>query len=371
MSVFELNNFRPNAELNNIQPQHTLTDKSPVVEIFSAMTRGMDTSKYGDKANKAYAYIKKLGEDANAGDGKAKVELNAITTLALSAPLLKRLQIFNFMANTINVAFNEEVRYKVYKLEGKGSNFQANQGDVAFKTSSWTNRTMSTKTISGGLVWNYREIATGNWDGHAVMQEQTLTEMYNKIFYDVIMALYNGVKNATGIKSFVEAAGVTRSSVVDMLKKIRRFGNVSITGDYSVVSQLNDFAGFKSDPTDTKANQLSEAVMEEIRRTGLLTTFNGVPIIELPNSYNLTSLNANSDFYETYLPEGLLFFMVAGTFSPLVVGWKGGLQSASGFSVETGNEMMRMDLEFGSTVISEYIPTLGLISDSNFAVDKA
>lgn len=370
MSVFELNNFRPNAELNGIQPQHKLTDKSPVVEIFSAMVRGMDTSKYGDKANKAYAYIKKLGADADAGDGRARVELNQITTIALQAPLLKRLEILKFMGNLLSVGYDEVLKYKVYELQGKGSNIQANQGDVAFKTSSWKTETMSTKTISGGMAVNYREISAGNLDGHAVLQEQTITEMYNKIFYDVMLALYNGVKNATGIKHFVEAAGVTRTSVVDMLKKIRRWGNVGISGDYSVVSQLNDFAGFKSDPTDTKANQLSEAVMEEIRRTGLLTTFLGHGIVEIPNAYDLTTLNTAADNYKTYLPEGLMLFMVAGELSPLQVGYRGGLTSMAGVDIVTGMHMQRFDIEWGTKFINQYAPTMGLISDSNYEVDK-
>ena len=368
MSVFELNNFQPNTQLNGLQPVNKLTEKSPIVEIFSAMINGKDTNKYGEKANKTYTYIKKLAENSLAGDGRAKVELNAIRTILLQTPLLKRLQLLSFMGNVISVGFNEEIRYKVYKIEGKGSNIQANQGDVAFKTASWNTRTMSTKTISGGMAINYRELATGNFDDQGILLEQTLTEMQNKIFYDIVSALYTGVKNASGIKHFVEAAGVTRASVVDMLKKIRRWGNVSISGDYSVVSQLNDFTGFKADPTDAKTTQLSQNVMDEILRTGLLTTFNGSPIVEIPNTYDLTSLNQAGNDYNLYLPEGLLFFLISGEKSPLQVGYKGGIQSMSGSDIVSGMEMQRMDIEWGTKVIDEYIPTMGLISDSNFAI---
>lgn len=370
MSVFELNNFRPNAELNGLKPQHALTEKSPVVEIFSAMVRGMDTNKYGEKANKAYNYIKKLAEDAQSGDGKAKVELNAITTIAIQAPLLKRLQLFNLMGNVINVGYNEELKYKVFKLEGKMSNIQANQGDVTFPVSSWTTRSMSTKTISGGLAVNYRQLAAGNFDGMGVAQEQVLTDMTNKIFYDVMTSLYSGIKNASGVKHFAEAAGISATSVKDTIKKVRRWGNVGIFGDYSVVSQLNDFVGFKADPTDSKANNLSETVMEEIRRTGLISTYNGTPIVEIPNAYNLTKLNTAGDNYETYLPEGLLFFLVSGELSPLQVGYKGGLQSAQGFDIVSGMEMTRFDIEWGTKLIDEYVPMIGLVSDSNFEVTK-
>lgn len=370
MSVFELNNFRPDGLTNNIKPSNIITAKSPIVEIFSAMTRGMDTNKYGEKGNKVQAYLKALGEKAQAGNGEAKVELNTITTFAIQAPLLQRLQLFNFMGNLMSVGYNEEIRYRVYKIEGKMSNIQANHGDVTFPTASYVTRTMGTKTISGGMAVDYREVATGNFDNIGLLQEQVITDMYNKIFYDVELALYNGAKDATGIKHFAENAGVTKASVDDMIKAIRRWGRVAISGDYSVVSQLNSFVGFKADSTDTKATVISDAVMEEIRKTGLLTTYNGTPIIEIPNTYNLTKLNAAGTDYETYLPEGLLHFLVSGERSPLQIGYKGGLTSMSGTDITTGTEMARFDIEWGTVIVPEYLPTMGLISDSNYAVEK-
>jgi len=346
--ILGLENFQPNVELNSITPQHTYTEKSPIVEIFNAMVNGQDTSKYGDKANKAYSYIKKLGADALAGDGRAKVELNTITSVMIEAPLLKRLQLFNFMGNVTSVAYNEILQYKIFKLQGKMSNFAANQGDVTFPISTWSYRQLATQTISGGTAINYRELATGNLDGMGTAQSQVLDDMQNKIFYSVMNALYNGVKSASGIKHFVEAAGITKSSVQDMVKVLRRWGNVGIFGDFSVTSQINDMVGFDTNTAGTLAKLLPQSVMDEIMKTGLISTFYGTPVTEIPNSYNLVKLNSGSTNYETYLPEGLLFFLVSGETSCLQVGYRGGLQSASGFSVDNGMNMTRFDLEFGS-----------------------
>ncbi len=368
-NVLGLENFQPSVELNAIQPEHTYNEKSPVVEIFSAMVNGKDTSKYGDKVNKAYNFIKKLGADALAGDGRAKVELNTITSIMIQAPLLKRLQLLNFMGNVTTVGFNERLLYKVYKLQGKMSGLQANQGDVTFPTSTWSYQELATQTISGGTSINYRELATGNLDGMGVVQEQVLTDMQNKVFYVIMNALYGGVKNAAGIKHFAEAAGITKQSVQDTIKKIRRWGNVGIFGDYSVTSQINDMTGFNTDTAGTLAKQLPIATIEEIMKTGLISSFYGTPVTEIPNSYNLTKLNAAGDNYQVYLPEGLLFFLVAGEMSPLQVGYRGGLQSASGFDVVTGQQLTRFDLEFGSVVIPQYVPMIGIVSDSNYPVD--
>jgi len=367
-NVLGLENFQPSVELNSIVPQHKYTEKSPIVEIFTAMVNGNDTSKYGDKVNKAYGYIKKLSTDALAGDGRAKVELNSIVEQYIQAPLSKRLSLFDFMGETQSVAYNERLLFKIYKLQGKTSSFQANQGDVPFSKATWKYDELTTKTISGGMSVNYREMQTGNLDGTGVMAEQTITDMTNKMFYDVLSSLYVGVKNSTGVKHFAEAAGITSASVKDMISKVRRWGKLGILGDYSVVSQLNSMVGFNTDTAGTLAKQLPISVIEEIMRTGLLSTFMGTPVVELPNAYNITSLNSSGDDYSLYLPEGLMFFLVSGEMSPLKVGMRGGLTSATGFSVTTGENMTRFDMEFGSKFIEEYGAMMGLISDSNFPV---
>lgn len=369
MNAIDFSKVQSNVELNNLQK--SVNTKTEGVEIFSAMCAGKDLSKYGDKVDKVNAYMKNKGQAAVNGDTKAQAELNAIRTEMIESPLLKRLNIFDFMGDKISVGFNEEVKYKVYNLEGKLSGSQAINGSFPFASYTFSTRTMDTQNITGGIVIDYREIASGNTDAMQVMNEQVITDMTNKVFYKVQNALYTGIKNAT-IKNFAENAGITEASVKSALKKAKRFGNVNIMGDYSVVSQLEDFTGFvtNSPLSGAKTYQFSEAVMEEIRKTGLLRTYRGTNVVEIPNSFNLTKLTSDGTFYDTYLPEGLLYFLVAGALSPLKIGFKGGLQSMAGQDIATRSNVIRYDLETGCTVIPEYIPMLGLISDSNFSVTK-
>lgn len=364
--------FVPNVELNSVQSSVKITDKSPVVEIFSALTRGQDLSKFdGKMVDKVNAHIKDLSTRAMAGDSKAKVELNQITTIAIEAPLVKRLQLLKFMGDVINVGYNEEIRYRVYNIEGKKSAIQANSGDALFATNTFTTRTMSTQTITGGMAVNYREKLTiGDYTNFGILQEQTITDMYNKIFYTAMNTLYNGIKNATGIKNFAEASGLTLASVKAAQKIAKRWGNVSIVGDYSVVSQLNSMTGANGYTGQSNPVLVSEAAMVEIMKTGLLSYFNGSPVLELQNAFDLTKLNVGGTMYETVLPEGLLFFLANGTNSAFRCAFKGGLTSMMGTSVETGTELTRFDIEFGNVVIPEYIPQIGLVSDSAYAVDK-
>lgn len=366
--------FMPNVEINSIQKN--INVKNEGVEIFSAICDGKDLTKYGDKVDKVMAFMKNLGEKALAGDTKAMAEINAIREIQIQAPLLKRINLFNYMGDFQSVGYNEELRYKVYQLQGKKSGEQANSGSFAFPTHVWREGTYATKNITGGLAIDYREVASGNTDAIAVSNQQVVTDMMNQMFYDVITNMYTSIRAASlanGITAFSEAAGLTQAAVDDAIRLIRRWGTPVISGDYSVISQLETFTGFA---TQAGVVQFSEGVMEEIRKTGLLKSYRGVNVVEIPNSYNVTRINAtagiaNSPYMETYLPEGLLFVLPkTGYTSPLQVGIKGGVTSMTGSDINLGLQVQRFDLNFGSTVIPEYIPQCGLISDSNFTVDK-
>ena len=367
MNAIDFERIQANAELNSLQK--TVNTKTEGVEIFSAMCAGKDVSKYGDKVDRVNTYMKNKGQAAVNGNALAQAEINAIQTQMIEAPLVKRLNIFDFMGDKISVGMNEEVKFKVYNLEGKKSGEQAVNGSFPFAGYTWSTKTMDTSNITGGLLIDHREFASGNTDAIQAMNEQVITDMMNKMFYKVQGSLYNGVKNAK-IKNFSEASSITKTALDTVLKNAKRSGAVNITGDYSVVSQIEDFAGFS---VNSNTKQFSEAVMEEIRKTGLLKSYKGSPIVEIPNTLDLnktiTDANGNT-FYDTYLAEGLLYFLISGDMSPLKIGIKGGLQSMAGQDIALRADVIRYDMEFGTAFIEEYSHLIGLISDTNYAIHK-
>lgn len=370
--TFNKDTFRANVELCNLQKSTDMRNKIGV-EIFSALCAGKDTSRYGDKVDKVIHYMKNLGEKALAGDIKAQAEINAIREIQIEAPLLKRINLFGYMGDFHAVGYDEELRFSVYQLQGKMSGEQAASGSFAFPTQVWRKGTMPTKTATGGISVDYREVASMNVESIAKTNEQVVTDMINQMFYSVITNLHDAVSKiatAGGIAVYSEADAINKAVLDDAIRIIRRWGPTAITGDYAVVSQLNDFTGFKTDGSGTV--QYSEAVMEEIRKTGLIGAYNGTPVVEIPNAYNLTSINpvgglatdnGNMPYFATYLPENLLFLtpkMAIG--SPLQVGIKGGVTSLSGVDINTRSNVQRFDMEYGSVVIEEYVPTLGVIA---------
>lgn len=146
---------------------------------------------------------------------------------------------------------------------------------------------------------------------------------------------------------------------------IHNAAKVNIAGDYSVVSQFNDFAGFKQFSAD-EIRYANNIVAEEIRQTGLVSMYNGAFVTELPNAINWTQLNKDGTDYDLYMPQGLLFFLPRGSVSPLQVFLRGGLTTMTGDDIVTRQHLTRFDMEFGAGVAEGMEDQIGLISDTNF-----
>jgi len=366
---FNLNGDNLNESAEQVEINRQVNDKvkngraTQEVEIFTDIVYGKDVSKYGKKVDTVMESMKNLAKSANEGNLQAKAELNAVRTITIKQPLEKRLSINEAMGNVNRVGMNEELRYEVYQLQGEKSREQASSGSFVFPTVKKRTGIMETKTATGGVIVDYRELASGATDGMAVANEQVITDMINKMVLSNLNALRTAITNATTLRNYAE--GITKTNVDTVKKLARRFsqnGVVSILGDYSAISMLGDLAYFPINTGGTEF-RFSQAVMDEVMKTGLLKLYNGSPVIELPNSYNLTDLNVAENFYSSVLPESDLWIVPQGVYSPLQIGIKSGITSMTATDINLRAEVTRYDLEFGNYVIPEYIPMVGYIND--------
>lgn len=355
------------AEINSLVNEKVRNGKANEnVEIFSKVVWGNDVSKYGKKVDTVMDKIAELSSAANDGDTKAKAEINSIVTVTLQQPLVKRLGINNFFGNARTVGFNEELKYEYYQIQASElSRIQASSGAFTFPTVKKRTGTAETQTATGGIVIDYRELASGATDGLAMASEQVVTDIVNQVVLANINALRNKIQNATTLKNY--AAGITQTNVDEVRKKARRFGNVAIMGDVSAVEMLNDFTGFNINSATATEVRYPEAVMEEILKTGLLSNYKGSAVVEIPNTYNLTELNTAGNFYKPYLPTTDLWFIPQGQLTPLQMVYRGGLTSMTANDINIRSEVTRYDLEFGNKVIDEYLPFIGYIYDASLA----
>ncbi|MGV2885478.1 hypothetical protein [Paenibacillus taichungensis] len=344
--------------------------KSPMVEIFSAIVNDKDYSKYGKNVDVVMNHVKGLAQRVSQGDSMARHELNTIQCFAIEPQLLNEIKLASFFGDHKQIGFDVTPMVTSHKHESIRSSFQASQGDVSLPTTSWEEYPIKTQTISSGFAVNYREIASGNLDKVSEGIQQVKTDMMNNFMLYIVATLYNAIKNANGVKYFKEANGIVKASVDEVMKDVRPNGRPSLVGDYNVISQLNDFAGFKADASDLKNTFLSQAVMQEIMQTGLLKTYNGAPVVEIPNQYNFTKLTPDGKNFTKYLPEGLLFVLPQGGISPLQTFQRGGLTSMSANDITTGTEITRFDMEIAADVVKGREYEIGLISDTSYEVQQ-
>ncbi len=335
-----------------------------VVEVFSAMVNGKSLDKFGkNMADKSVNYIKELASKANNGDSSAVAELNTIRKYTIEPELMKEIQLLGFFGSYENVGYGESIEREVVATEGELSRVQAANGDVPLGFIASKTYPVGTQTISAGYQIDYRKLQMGDLSAENTLKENIKRDMRNKASRYAINTVWSSVKNATGVKNYSEAAGITRSAVDNAIKFARRFGVPSIVGDYSVISQINDFAPYNS--ATYSFTDISPEAMEEIRKTGILSWYGGAPIVAIQNAFDTSHLNAAGTGFDTVFPEGLLFVIPSGVDSPVKLWTRGGLTSFTGNDVTTGRQLTRYDLEIAVDVAKGYERNIGIIRDTN------
>lgn len=360
-TTYELNNIRKDADLFDGKFSKT----SPVVEVFAAMVNGQELSKFGTKADVAVKYIKDLGARAENGDFSAVAELNTLRRFVIETPIMEEIKLLNIFGSYKNVGFDETIEREVYKHVGDRSREQAAGGDVVFPQTVKETYPVPTFTVSGGYAVDYRRIASGDmqkeYEGLALVK----TDIRNRAVLAIVTRIYNAIKNATGVKYELEASGLTKTGVDNVINKVRRHGKPTIIGDYALISQFTPWAGYVGTINTNTITGISEKAMNELAQDGALSLYNGAVLKEMPNPYNEYELSEDGKDYKTLLPAGLGFVVPAGVKSPIATYTRGGLTSLTGNNVKTGKVETRFDLEVGCDIAKGQEHRIGVIYDSS------
>lgn len=363
-TTFEMNNVRKDSSVFNGK----FTKKSPVVEIFSAMVNGKELSPYGAKADKAVAYIKDLGNRASNGDYFAIAELNTLRRFVIESPVMEEIKLLGIFGSYQNVGYDETIEREITTYSGERSREQAANGDVVFPVITTQRYPVSTFTVSGGYAVDYRRVALGDMSKENEGLNQVKIDIRNRCLLAVVNRVYKALSDATGVKYMLEENGLTKSGVDDVLNKIRRWGKPTVIGDYALISQFSDWAGFTSTINSTTITGLSEAAMNELAKNGTLSMYRGAVLSEMPNPYDLyapivTDANGDKNF-QTLLPAGLGFVIPAGAQSPVATYSRGGMTSLTGNDIATGKQLSRFDVEIGVDVAKTQEHKIGTIYDT-------
>lgn len=359
--TYELNNLRKDADMFDGK----FTKTSPVVEVFSAMVNGQELSKFGAKADAAVNYIKDLGSRAENGDYTAVAELNTLRRFVIETPIMEEIKLLGIFGSYKHVGYDETIEREVYKHVGERSRTQAAGGDVVFPETVKETYPVGTFTVSGGYAVDYRRVALGDMEKEHEGLALVKTDIRNRAILAIVNRVYNAIKNATGVKYTIEAAGLTKAGVDGVINNVRRNGKPTVIGDYALISQFTPWAGYVGAINGNTITGISEKAMNEIAQTGALSMYNGTVLAEMPNPYNEYEMNEAGDNFKTLLPAGLGFVIPAGVKSPITTYTRGGLTSFTGNNVKNGKIETRFDLEVGCDVAKGQEHRIGTIYDTN------
>ena len=359
--TYELNNLRKDADMFDGK----FTKTSPVVEVFSAMVNGQELSKFGAKADAAVNYIKDLGSRAENGDYTAVAELNTLRRFVIETPIMEEIKLLGIFGSYKHVGYDETIEREVYKHVGERSRTQAAGGDVVFPETVKETYPVGTFTVSGGYAVDYRRVALGDMEKEHEGLALVKTDIRNRAILAIVNRVYNAIKNATGVKYTIEAAGLTKAGVDGVINNVRRNGKPTVVGDYALISQFTPWAGYVGTINSNTITGISEKAMNEIVQNGALSMYNGTVLAEMPNPYNEYEMNEAGDNFKTLLPAGLGFVIPAGVKSPIATYTRGGLTSFTGNNVKNGKIETRFDLEVGCDVAKGQEHRIGTIYDTN------
>lgn len=360
--TFELNNARKDSAFASGK----INEKSPVVEIFSAMVDGKDLSKYGAKADVAAKYIAELGEKAQNNDFAAMAELNEIRKFAMQPKLLQEIKLLGLFGSYKPLGWGETPELEKIKYENVRADVQAEGLDVSTPFVRKTKTALAPITISAGHKANYRELVLGDLATENALQEEVRKAIRNKAAMYVLQTVFTAVKNATGVKYFYENAGLAKTSVDALLTKIRRYGKPTVLGDYAVLAQFLPWIGYAGTIGANTITGVSQRLLDEIADTGIVGSYNGAILKEIENGYDFNAVDTTNNNYKTILPAGLAFVTpVAPTngVSAVQTFSIGGLTSFTGNAVNTGEVMTRFDLSVAAGVADP--SAIGIIHDTN------
>lgn len=363
--TFELNELKR----DDLYSSGQIKLKSPVVEVFSAMADGKELSSLklnNSVVNKATKYITDLASKAADGNLNAISELNTIRKFVIEPKLLQEIKLLGLFGSYKSLGWNESIELETYKWLGVESNIQAEGTDVSFPIRKKEKYPLAPVTISGGYAVNYRELALGDLSKENEGMEEVRKDIRNKAALYVIETIFKAIENAKGIKYFYEGNPLAKTNVDEVLNKIRRFGKPNVVGDYAVLAQFVPWVGYVGSVSSKDVTGISQKILDEIADTGLVGTYMGSVLREIPNPYNFSKINAAGDNFETLLPAGLAFVVPSGqTTSAIQTFTQGGLTSFTGNDVTNGNVVSRFDLSVAAGVVPGREYEIGVIHDTS------
>jgi hypothetical protein len=265
------------------------------VDVFLAQARGEVDSKSPELAEARSAIKDLSAKFIETKDKGIRTELAEITTLVTNQIVRGKtnyLETFADVARTgVDVKQQFEIEVDLTSAEWTAKGVAGDRGTLTKKYVG-----MDTKHITTRPSISWKDMASGriNFDRIAFLSAEKLDQALTKEMETVLFNAFS----VMGSPNYETAAGIDQVLLKNQINTFGNFGQVTLLGDISKLSLLDNISGFNA--------KLPEALALEHNANGFIGTFNTANVIKLVNPLLRGSLT------NTQLRKDLMYILSGG-----------------------------------------------------------
>lgn len=316
----------------------SVTKNSRIVQVFSkAFTnpQGQMTETFKEDYKKSIALIKELAQDIK--NPQNQYLLNQIMTNVIDNLIRFNTNYLDIIGDVQRTGYEERPRFK-YRTQEVEAFWQATASTADASRVGFAYESLKTEALSAIPVAEWIEIADGRYDFELLIQD-VMNQFDIKIAQKIQSTLYAAM-NGMPSPNFAAGNGLNQPAFDELLNAMMRFGGgCAIVGDFEALQKLPNLTGI--------GGNVSDSVIDEFNRNGLIGTYKGAKVVKLVNPY--VGLNG----FETALNRGYIYIIpnVSREMKTLKLWFRGGIDSMFDQSFEDKSYRMRFDQLFGAGVV--------------------
>lgn len=317
----------------------TVTNKSRIVQVFSQAflnPKKEQTETFKEDYKKSLEHIRELAQDYK--NPQNQYELSQIMTYVIDSLIKFRTNYLDYIGDVQRTGYKERPQFK-YRTQEVEAFWQAVATTADASRVGFAYEGLKTEALTAMPVAEWIEIADGRYD-FGLLVEDVLNQFDIKIAQKVQGTLYSAM-NGIGTTNYASGNGINQQVFDELLSAMMRFGGgCAIVGDFEALQKLPNLTGI--------SGQVSDNIIDEFNRNGVIGTYKGAQVVKLVNPY--VGLNG----FDTALNRGYIYIVpnVRPDMKTLKLWFRGGISSVPmQQDIDDLSYKMRFDQLFGAGVV--------------------
>jgi|HigsolmetaGSP11D_1036233.scaffolds.fasta_scaffold02396_3 hypothetical protein len=314
----------------------TVTKNSRIVKVLSEVftdKKKLELDTFKEDYKESLALIKELASNPNPMN---LYELNEIVAYVVDNMVRFYTNYLDIVGDVQRTDLRERPIFK-YRTQQVEAYWQTPNGTPDASRIGFSYGTLKYESLSAMPVAEWIEIADGRYDFQQLIEDvfnQFDIKIAQKV-QDTLNAALNGLAEPT----YGAGNGIVQATFDKLLNAMQRLGGCAIVGDYEALQKLPGLTAV--------AGKVSDGIIDEYNRSGIIGVYKGATVVKLVNPY--VGLNG----FETALNKGYIYIVpnVRPELKTLKIWFPGGVMSMQQQNINDRSYQMRFDQLMGAGVV--------------------